>query len=968
MGVIRRLVTVVELQADKAAKALKKYDALWKSTATSIGTYASSVEADANRVIAAAQRMATAVNAVPRSGHGGGGGSVPTSSRRASNSDDVARLKNAPLAKPRSSPRGDDLDRAIAAANKAEAARAAGLASTQARMAGLAAGSTSVRAAADALGFFASKSDKAKAAVKDLEAQVARNRKEMADLKVQVLTTGDADGTLTNRMQGLAVATGQAQVKLGDARKELRAVDGGLIDAINNSSKFSFSLSAMAVAAGNFISAGLQRAVHEVAGAVVGATQKAIEFEDAFARISKVIDDKSPEHLAEIDAGIKQMATSLGVLPTELANSAAALAASGLQDDLLGYTEDAAKLGVAFDLTGQEAGHALASLTASLGLSRTEMQSLTGTINELDDGMNSSSKQLVGYLEEVAGIGRAASVSGETLLALGSAIISTGVSEDKAATGVKNFLATLEAGEAATDAQVAAFKKLGFEATELAKAMTSGRAEETIKAVAAAIGDIDPAERFSTLIDLFGRESIGNVGGLATNVDLLGKSFEIAGDAAGKAATSVDKEFARVSQTSGHQIDSLKASVEVLAIEFGKALLPSIIEVVGYLNSPEGQAWGREAVRDLVGLVKSLVNGLKEAWPVVKAIGGAMVDFADLVGGATIAVGLLAGGLLALTGPFVAVPVLAVAAGAAIATAFTSASDAAMESTLQMQSNFEDMAKSLADGRDKFGVLRDILGELTASTDKSTAAWAAWMQQMLGATDAVERFYQKDQEGKIRAGTLSEAEARKRSVDADRLAYAGRTKAAYEANAAAQKRSIAAENAAGNTTASGQARFDALSAKVAAGEKLKPSEAKEYTKLSKELDEAKASKPGRGHKPTKMDQQLAAMDPSVRALLTRGGATDAGGDLKRADNVLDRAVFSRATGGAGGGGGSSGPGPNVTTIYNTTNVQVQVDASSSAPAAENMRAAAADIGQAASSVRFVGQAKIVAARNAGGRA
>jgi hypothetical protein len=123
-----------------------------------------------------------------------------------------------------------------------------------------------------------------------------------------------------------------------------------------------------------------------------------------------------------------------------------------------------------------------------------------------------------------------------------------------------------------------------------------------------------------------------------------------------------------------------------------------------------------------------------------------------------------------------------------------------------------------------------------------------------------------------------------------------------------------------------QARFDELSAKVIKGQSLRPSEATEYTNLSKSLDEAKAKKAGKGHKATKQDKQLAAMDPSLAGILTRGGETDAGGDFKVADNVLDRAVFGRATKGAHGGDerGSIGPGPNITNdqrIYNiSTNV------------------------------------------------
>lgn len=970
MGVIRRLVTVVELQASKAAKALKQYDALWKQTAKSIDGYAASVEADANRVVAATQRMAAAMATVPRIGRGGGGGG---------GGGGVARIKNAPIAKaPRKG--GDDLDRAIAAANRAEAARAAQQAKAGAQMAGLVAGSAPVRDAANALGFFATKSDKARAAVKDLEAQVAKNRREMADLKAQALATGDADGTLTARMNGLAVATGKVNVQLDAARKELRAIDGSLIDAVKSTKGFSFGLGAMSVAAGNFISAGLSRAFTDIKGAIFGAAEKAINFETGLTNIAKVArgTDDTAEGFARIKAGIIDTSKALGVVPTQVAELTAQLAPafSGVKEgasdtavDIVKLTEDVTKIGVAWGITGKEAGKSFAEISSGLQLTTDQTKSLFGGINEIGNQLGVNAATLAESVQRSAGVLKGANISGETGAALNAVLIKTGSSAEVAATGVRTFIARLGAGEAATDKQLKAFKALGLSAKDVAKELTSGdavRAEDQIKKVVEAIGKLRDEERLPALIELFGSESIGSIGAAATATDLLGQSFAIMGDKAAS-ATSVQKEFDRVSATGAAKVAALKANVEVLAISFGEALLPHIKDVVDYLTSEEGQEWGRSAVDGLVGAVKSLVEGLQTAWPVVQAIGGAISSFTEAVGGSTIAVGLLTAGLLALTGPFVAVPVLATAAGAAIGQFAVDSITAGRELAEQTASNMQDVATSLGQGRDKFAVLRDILGDVAQSTDRSRAAWAAWMQQMLGATGAVERFYDAELAGKIRSGQITEDEARKKSVDADRLAYAKRTKAAKEANDAASIQSRGGAPSAADGGA--QARFDALSAKVRAGQKLKPSEAKEYTALSKKLDEAKATKAGKGHKATKMDRQLAALDPSLRGVLTRGGEADAGGDMKRADNVLDRAVFVKATGSSSEGGSSIGPGPNVTTIYNDnkTLVTVQVDASSSGPAAENIRQAAQDLGSSAATVRFVGMSKVVANRNAGGR-
>lgn len=984
MGVIRRLVTVVELQADKAAKALKQYDTLWKQTAKSIESYAASVEADANRVVAATQRMAAAMATVPRAGRGGGGGGTPRGDGGGGGgSGGVARIKNAPTAKgPRKG--GDDLDRAIAAANKAEGARALQQDRSAARMAGLAAGSEKVNEAAKALDNFASKSDKARAAVRDLEAQVAKNRREMADLKAQALATGDTNGTLTARMQGLAVATGKAVVELADARKELRAVDGGLIDAVKNVKGFSVGLGAMAVAAGNLISAGLSRAFHGIKDGIVGAAGEAIEFKKVIeADLAKLLGgtDDTAEGLARIETGIKKASVELGVMPDQVAKLAAALAPvfsgkieadTGIAPDLVALTAEVTKIGTAWDVSAAEAGQFFADISRGLDLTSTQTKALFGSINELSNVMGIRAATIAEAVQRSAGVLKASGLSPETGAALNATLIATGASAEVAATGVRTFVARLEAGRNASPKALEEFKKLGLDAVKVGEEMSKGgkQAEAQLLRVVKALDELPEADKLPALIGLFGSESIGSIGA-AAGVEALAKSFALAGSELSTFA-SVEKEYDRVSQTTAARLDKLKATVGVLAIEFGEALLPTINEVVDYLTSPEGQEWGRSAVEGLVGSVKSLVEGLQAAWPVVTAIGGAISSFTEAVGGSTVAIGLLSAALLALTGPFVAVPVLATAAGAAVGQFAVDSIQAGRALAEQTASNMADVAKSLGEGRGKFGVLRDILGEVAQSTDRSRAAWAAWMQQMLGATGAVERFYDAEQAGKIRSGRISEEAARKQAVDASRLAHAQRTKAAKEANDAAIFNN--ADSRYGGTThdrrgAGDQARFDALSARVRAGEKLKPSEAKEYSALSKRLDEAKSTKSGKPRKLTEMERQLQQMDKGTRAILRQGGEEDASGHRKVADNVLDRAVFAKATGSGGGGGSSPGPGPNVTThnTWNDNRISVQVDASSSAPAAENIRQAAQDLGASTARVRFTGQAKVVANRNAGGR-
>lgn len=914
MGAIRKLYVDLQVRSADAVKALVGFGRTFQTVDKVVAAAAASIERNADRVAQALSRVSSGAAQVRAAGAGGGGGG-PTRGRASGG----AGRKG-----------GDDLDRAISGANKSVA-----------RQSGLADGAKAIREASAALGPLATKSDRAKAAVADLAAQVARNRKEMADLRAETVKNGDPSGTLKARMQGLATATGQASVALQHARGELRKVDGGLIDAVKNAGKLRDKFGALQVAAGNLISGGVTAAIHGITGAIVGATDKAINFEKELISISKVARgaDDTKEGFARITTGIKDTSKALGVLPTEVAALTAQLApvfsdvsegADGAKVDLVALTADVTKIGVAWDITGAQAGKAFADISRGLGTTTAETKSLFGGINELGNQLGTNAAQVAEAVQRSAGVLKGASISGETGAALNATLIATGASAEVAATGVRTFIARLGAGDAATKKQLHAFQELGLSARDVAKELTSGdavRAEQQIKKVVEAIGGLDSDKRLPVLIEMFGSESIGSIGAAATATDLLGKSFEIMGKKT-ESATSVQKEFDRVGETTAAKVAKLKANVEVLAIEFGDALLPHINKVVEFLTSAEGQEWGKGAVESAVGAVSSLASG-------IGFLVSTVTTLTDAFGGTAVAIGAVAIGASSLVGPFGAALLAGTAAGWGIAAAFKGAADAIGGTT------------RLIDGAEKLRV--DAMGRKLADIDAAG----------------------KEEDAKTRAREGRVAQARKAGVDLE-LAVVRKAgvKNASELDAATRLSLTTRQSKLGIAAQEGRGFEDELGA---VGGQTAALTGSEYTALSKSLDEAKAKKAGKGHKQTKMDKQLANIDPSLRGVLTAGGEKDAGGDLKVHDDVLSRSVFDRQNKGNEQGkdrsdGAGIGPGPNITTNYQyiTTTVTVPIDARSQGSASDNIRTAAEQAGQRLGGVIFTGATKLVGMKNAGG--
>ena len=329
-------------------------------------------------------------------------------------------------------------------------------------------------------------------------------------------------------------------------------------------------------AKGNFLEATLMAGA--IAAPLIEATHEAIQFESVMADVKKVVDFETPEQFKAMSGDILKLSTELPMAAEGIAQIVAAGGQSGIaREDLLAFAESATKMGIAFDITADQAGDMMAKWRTAFKMNQEEVVALADKVNYLGNTTAASAPLISDVVTRIGPLGEVGGVASGEIAALGASIVGTGTSSEIAATGIKNLILGMSAGAGATKSQAAAFASLGMTAEDVASRMQVD-AKGAIIDVMKAIQALDADKQAATLQDLFGKESIGAIAPLLGNLENLQENFDKVADAT-KYAGSMEQEYAARSQTTENQIQLAKNTLDAVAVTIGSALLPTVGQV-----------------------------------------------------------------------------------------------------------------------------------------------------------------------------------------------------------------------------------------------------------------------------------------------------------------------------------------------------------------------------------------------------
>ncbi|WP_285240059.1 phage tail tape measure protein [Pseudarthrobacter sp. MEB009] len=357
--------------------------------------------------------------------------------------------------------------------------------------------------------------------------------------------------------------------------------------------------------------------------AALGASAKAaMDWESAWAGVTKTVDG-SPEQMAEIEQGLRNLAKTLPSTHTEIAAVAEAAGQLGVKrEDILKFTKTMIDLGETTNLTAEEAATDIAQIANVMGTTGEEIDNFGAALVALGNDGASTEKDILSMAQRIAGAGKLVGASEADVLALSNTLASMGVKAELgggvATRALLKMYAAVQGGGEKLDAFASA---AGTSAEDFAAAFRTSPVaalEMVTKGMARTKDEGGNVVQVLKDMGMKGTEEMQVMLALAGAGDLLSESLAL-GSKAWEENTALVAEAAKRYETTESKATVAWNNIKDAAIDAGAVLLPIIASAAESVVSLS-QAFG-----DLPAPVQGLVTGLGAVVGVTALVGGGLM-------------------------------------------------------------------------------------------------------------------------------------------------------------------------------------------------------------------------------------------------------------------------------------------------------------------------------------------------------
>lgn len=308
-------------------------------------------------------------------------------------------------------------------------------------------------------------------------------------------------------------------------------------------------------------------------GSVIAPVKMAIDYETSLSEVKKVTDLTASEFQGYA-SDMLNMSTKIPMAVTELNDIAAAAARAGIaktREELKDAAHDAAIMGVAFDISGGQAGDAMTQLRNIFHLSREEMLGLGDSMNALANSMFVTGEDLIKFS---IGAGNATNfnMTGEQVAAFGATMKDLGIGVEEGSTAFNAMLTRLNNADVLGKKVAAVYDNIGISAKDMSRMVKEDAVGAVLTFLEACKNSEDPAKNLSISM---GVEHSPKIAKLMNSTDTLRNALELASDKA-KNAGSMFNEYEVKSKTTANSLLLLKNSVNQFGITVGQTVLPVV--------------------------------------------------------------------------------------------------------------------------------------------------------------------------------------------------------------------------------------------------------------------------------------------------------------------------------------------------------------------------------------------------------
>lgn len=335
-----------------------------------------------------------------------------------------------------------------------------------------------------------------------------------------------------------------------------------------------------------------------------GAGAAGIEFESGFAGIAKTV-DATEDQLRQLSGEFKQLAKDVPLPISELLSLGEAAGQLGVKvDDVTDFAKATAQIGVATNLSAQEAAVGLARFGNIVGTSTDKTANLGNVLVDLGNSMATTESEILNFGLRIAGAAEQIGLSEGEILGIGAALSSLGIQAEAGGTSLQTLFLDLAKATAKGGKELDRFASVaGKSSEEFAQAFRDDAAG-AIADLVEGLGQMDAASGETVLaLEALGISESRQQRALlsmAASGDKFRQALE-RGNAAFENTEALTNEVNKRFATTASQLQMLANELKLVAVElFEKSLAPVLKETI------------IPAVKDFIGFLASMVEAFAE--------------------------------------------------------------------------------------------------------------------------------------------------------------------------------------------------------------------------------------------------------------------------------------------------------------------------------------------------------------------